>query len=275
MRASALAAAGGLAAALALTGCYVDPDGLDPATVLALRVDAPEAAADGVTTADVVLTFSDRATAGVPVLLRASAGEWWAGDTQPDGVRVRVPAGATDGAKTLVVPLGLPRTPGPLRIEADLGGVIATARVTVPAALPDRVVAGTNRVALLADGQSTARLTFDLERAVGRPSVGTRLALAACCLGSDDQPTACPFAAPLRLPTSVRLAAGADSDRLTVDVVGEPLTAAQLPSGALALAVVARARAPEDASGAACGSLSGVSAVVPLTLQQPDAAAAE
>ncbi|MCA9547629.1 MAG: hypothetical protein KC613_24670, partial [Myxococcales bacterium] len=112
--------------------------------------------------------------------------------------------------------------------------------------------------------------SFDLPRAVGRPSLGTRLALAACCLGSDDQPTACPFAAPLRIPSAVRLTDATADDRLTVDAVADPLRPDQVPAGGLDMVVVATPRAPDDATGTTCAPNQG--AEIRLTLTVPDGA---
>jgi hypothetical protein len=254
-----------LASLIPLAGCYQDPNDLRTDEVLTLVADAPDPVADGASVIQVQVGLASNAEPGQPVTLRSSDGRWLSGTPTPDGaITMPVPAGLTDGYKLLTATLQLSRVPGDVRLEAEIEGFVARAVVRSQPALPDALYGQTDVASLTADGRSTAHLRFDFERATGAASQGTRLALVVCCT-SGDQPVACGFRPPVRVPAAAWLG---ESESLTLSAIAEQLSASELPDGQRTVEVIAQVtQAGETIS---CATPSGALSVrIPLTLNLP------
>lgn len=227
-----------LVALVALTGCYAEPDGLSTDAVITVGASALAAPADGAAEVMITVGLVSKATPGTLVTLRTSGGQWLGGEPTGTGsVTVPIPAGGDDDGKRLTLPLRMDRTPGTVRVEAEVAGYVARTSVEAEAAGPDALFGEADVVRLAADGRSVVHLRFDFDRAEGKVSQGTPLTLAACCV-QNDRPVACGFRAPLRVPSRRRIEG--DDAHLMIDAVAEQLTATEVPAGTLAVEVVAR-----------------------------------
>lgn len=245
-------AAAALAACGALSACYQAPDpaGFPGEKIAAWSVvDALPIPADGQGLVHLVLAIDPDTSRDTAISIETSAGalSLSADPTTAEARKIAV-KNLDQGQIPVTLRVGL--TPGITLVTADVGGYRAEASLTLSASPPARVVLGSTKTSLVADGESKFDVTTQFLAAdpPAKVSLGARVRFAVCCPDGGGDPSPCAGADPLVIPAEAQLDAG---QSLSVAAVTERIVADAEKTAPIPAVIVAEVVA-DDLGGSLC-----------------------
>jgi hypothetical protein len=190
-------------------GCYQSPAEPEPDDLV--RIEGPDAVvpADGYSTMRIEIVVPKETSSDVAISVETSSGTLSPGASPSSDAARRIIL-KNPGSGRLPVLLRVGNTPGEILLLANAGGYGATKVVTLPASPVAGLSLTASRSSIPADGESGVDIAVSLfaERPESMVSLGARVRLAACCLGTDGAPMSCNGLAPLNVPAQAQLTTG-------------------------------------------------------------------